>query len=31
MKDAPEKNTFYMKNGPFQDCQNSLKSIIDNQ
>ena len=30
MQDAHGKNTFYMKNGLCQDCQNSLKSIIDN-
>ena len=30
MQDAHSKNTFYMKNGLCQDCQNSLKSIIDN-
>ena len=31
MQDAHGKNTFYMKNGLCQDCQNSLKSIIGNQ
>ena len=31
MQDAHGKNTFYMKNGLCQDCQNALKSIIDNQ
>ena len=31
MQDAHGKNTFFMKNGLCQDCQNSLKSIIDNQ
>ena len=31
MQDAHGKNTFYMKNGLCQDCQNSLKSIIDYQ
>lgn len=30
MKDAPEKNTFYMKS-LYQDYRNSLKSIIDKQ
>ena len=30
MQDAHGKNTFYKKNGLCQDCQNSLKSIIDN-
>ena len=31
MQDAHGKNTFYMKNGLCQDCQNSMKSIIGNQ
>ena len=31
MQDAHGKNTFYMKNRLCQDCQNALKSIIDNQ
>ena len=31
MQDAHGKNTFYMKNGLCQDCQNSLKNIIGNQ
>ena len=31
MQDAHGKNTFYMKNGLCQDCQKSLKNIIDNQ
>ena len=31
MQDAHGKNTFYMKKRLCQDCQNSLKSIIDNQ
>ena len=31
MQDAHGKNTFFMKNRLCQDCQNSLKSIIDNQ
>ena len=31
MQDAHGKNTFYIKNGLCQDCQNSLKSIIGNQ
>lgn len=31
MQDAYGKNTFYMKNGLCQDCQKSLKNIIDNQ
>ena len=30
MQDAHGKNTFYMKNRLCQDCQKSLKSIIDN-
>ena len=30
MQDAHGKNTFYMKNRLCQDCQNALKSIIDN-
>ena len=30
MKDASEKNTFYMKS-LYQDYRNSLKSIIDKQ
>ena len=31
MQDAHGKNTCYMKKGLCQDCQNSLKSIIDYQ
>ena len=31
MQDAHGKNTFYMKNGLCQDCQKTLKNIIDNQ
>lgn len=31
MQDAHGKNTFFMKNGLCQDCQNALESIIDNQ
>ena len=31
LQDAHGKNTFYMKNGLCQDCQNSLKNIIGNQ
>ena len=31
MQDAHGKNTFSMKNGLCQDCQNSLKNIIGNQ
>lgn len=31
MQDAHGKNTFFMKNGLCQDCQKSLKNIIDNQ
>ena len=31
MQDAHGKNTFYMKNGLCQDCQKSLKNIIDYQ
>ncbi len=31
MQDAHGKNTFYIKNGLCQDCQKSLKNIIDNQ
>ena len=31
MQDAHGKNTFYMKNELCQDCQKSLKNIIDNQ
>ena len=31
MQDAHGKNTFHIKNGLCQDCQKSLKNIIDNQ